>query len=65
MAVKDMLNKGLLLHGIGAGVLKTVTGKIMEMSMSQSMNMNITATTEDVYGGDGLFPLYTYISKKV
>lgn len=34
MAVKDMLNKGLLLHGIGAGVLKTVTGKIMEMSTS-------------------------------
>lgn len=64
MAVKDMLNKGLLLHGIGAGVLKTVTGKIMEMSTSQSMNMNITATTEDVYGGDGPFPLYTYISKK-
>lgn len=64
MAVKDLLNKGLLLHGIGAGVLKSVTGKIAEMTTSQSMNMNITATTEDVYGGDGLFPLYTYISKK-
>ena len=64
MAVKDLLNKGLLLHGIGAGVLKSVTGKIAEMTTSQSMNMNITATTEDVYGGDGLCPLYTYISKK-
>ena len=64
MAVKDLLNKGLLLHGIGAGVLKSVTGEIAEMTTSQSMNMNITATTEDVYGGDGLFPLYTYISKK-
>lgn len=64
MAAKDLLNKGLLLHGIGAGVLKSVTGKIAEMTTSQSMNMNITATTEDVYGGDGLFPLYTYISKK-
>lgn len=64
MAVKDLLNKGLLLHGIGAGVLKSVSGKIAEMTTSQSMNMDITATTEDVYGGDGLFPLYTYISKK-
>ena len=27
MAVKDLLNKGLLLHGIGAGVLKSVTGR--------------------------------------
>lgn len=64
MAVSDMLNKGLLLHGIGAGVFKTVSNKIFETTTSQSMNMNITATTEDVYGGDGLFPLYTYISKK-
>ncbi len=64
MAAKDLLNKGLLLHGIGAGVLKSVTNKIAEMTTSQSMKMDITATTEDVYGGDGLFPLYTYISKK-
>ena len=64
MAAKDLLNKGLLLHGIGAGVLKSVTGKIAEMTTSQSMSMNITATMEDVYGGDGLFPLYTYVSKK-
>lgn len=64
MAAKDLMNKGLLLRGIGAGVLKSVTGKIAEMTTSQSMSMNITASMEDVYGGDGLFPLYTYIAKK-
>lgn len=60
----NILNKGILLHGIGRGVLKTVSNKVLEMATSQTMKMDITATTEDVYGGDGLFPLYTYISKK-
>ena len=60
----NILNKGILLHGIGRGVLKTVSSKVLEMSTAQTMKMDITATTEDVYGGDGLFPLYTYISKK-
>lgn len=64
MALENILNKGILLHGIGSGVFKTVSGKAMECTTSQSMKMNVTATTEDVYGGDGLFPLYTYISKK-
>ena len=60
----NIVNKGLLLHGIGAGVLETVTGKVLEVTTGQSMKMDVQATTEDVYGGDGLFPLYTYISKK-
>ena len=60
----NILNKGILLHGIGRGVLKTVSNKVLEMATSQTMKMDVTATTEDVYGGDGLFPLYTYISKK-
>lgn len=64
MSTDNIVNKGLLLHGIGAGVLETVTGKVLEVTTGQSMKMDITATTEDVYGGDGLFPLYTYISKK-
>lgn len=60
----NIVNKGLLLHGIGKGFLETVTGKVYEMTTAQTMKMDVTATTEDVYGGDGLFPLYTYISKK-
>ena len=65
MATADnIVNKGLLLHGIGRGVLNTVSNKVLEVATAQTMKMDITATTEDVYGGDGLFPLYTYISKK-
>ena len=65
MAIADnIVNKGLLLHGIGKGVLETVSGKILEMETSQSMKMEVNATSEEQYGGDSLFPLYTYISKK-
>lgn len=62
--VNNIVNKGLLLHGIGKGILNTVSGKLLEMETSQSMKMEINATTEDQYGGDSLFPLYTFISKK-
>ena len=64
MATPNIVNKPVLLHGIGSGILKTVTGKVLVFKTSQSMKMNVTASTEDVYGGDGLFPLYTYLSKK-
>lgn len=62
--LNNILNKGLLLHGIGKGVLNTVSGKLLELTTSQSMKLNVNATTEDQYGGDSLFPLYTFISKK-
>lgn len=62
--VKNVLNKGILLKGIGKGVLNTVTNKILECATSQSMKMEVNATSENQYGGDSLFPLYTFISKK-
>lgn len=60
----NIFNKGLLLHGIGKGLLQTVSDKVLEVTSAQSMRMEISATTEDQYGGDSLFPLYTFISKK-
>lgn len=62
--VANILNTPVLLHGIGKGVFKTVSGKVLEVSTAQSMKLNVTTSSEEVYGGDGLFPLYTYISKK-
>lgn len=62
--VANIINTPVLLHGIGKGVFRTVSGKVLEIINGQSMKIDVTATTEDVYGGDGLFPLYTYISKK-
>ena len=49
----NIVNKGLLLHGVGAGVLTTVSNKVLELTTSQSMKMDVSATTEDVFGGDG------------
>ena len=62
--INNILNKGLLLHGIGSGLLETVSGKLLEITTAQTMKMSIDATTEDQFGGDSLFPLYTFISKK-
>jgi hypothetical protein len=64
MPTPNIVNKPVLLHGIGSGILKTVSGKVLEFKTSQSMKLNVTASTEDVYGGDGLFPLYTYLTQK-
>ena len=62
--INNIVNKGLLLHGIGKGVFKTVTDKVLEVTTAQTMKLNVSATSEDQYGGDSLFPLYTFISKK-
>lgn len=60
----DVRNTPLLLHGIGKGVLKTVNGDVLELTTSQSMTVNVTTSTEDVYGGDGLFPIFNYLTQK-
>ena len=62
--MSNFANTPILLHGIGKGVFKTVSGKILECSTAQSMKLNVTTSTEDVYAGDSLFPTYTYISQK-
>lgn len=62
--INNIVNKGLLLHGVGKGILNTVTDKVMEVTTAQSMKLNVAATSEEQYGGDSLFPLYTFISKK-
>lgn len=58
------LDQELLLRGIGKGYLKTVTNKFVEITSGQNLKLDVSATLEDVYGGDGLFPKYTFISKK-
>ena len=63
-SANNLFNKGLLLHGIGSGILNTVSGKLLEITTAQSMKMEVSATSEEQYGGDSLFPLYTFISKK-
>lgn len=62
--IANIANTPILLHGVGKGVLKTVSGKVLSITTAQSMQINVTSSTEDVYGGDGLFPLYTYLTQK-
>ena len=62
--LNNIMNKGILLRGIGKGLLKTVSGKLMEITTAQTMKLDVSATTEDQFGGDSLFPLYTFITKK-
>ena len=62
--VSNIVNTPVLLHGIGSGVFKTVSGKILEVNHAQTMKFDVTSTSEDVFGGDSLFPIYTYLTKK-
>jgi hypothetical protein len=58
------LNKELVLHKIGKGYLKTKSGNFNEVTYGQKMTFDVKATLVDVEGGDSLFPIYTFISKK-
>jgi hypothetical protein len=58
------LDKELVLHKIGKGYLETVTGKFNEIIKGQKFKFDVKATLVDVEGGDSLFPIYTFISKK-
>lgn len=58
------MNKELIFHSVGQGYLETVTGKFVEIIKGQSMKFDVKATLVDVEGGDSLFPIYTFISKK-
>ena len=63
MAGIDM-NKELVFHSIGKGYLETVTGKIVEIIYGQKMKFDVKSTLVDIEGGNSLFPIYTFISKK-
>ena len=58
------MNKELVFHSIGKGYLETVTDKFFEIIYGQKMKFDVKATLVDVEGGDSLFPIYTFISKK-
>lgn len=58
-------SKNLVLHGVGEAFLLSADGKIAgRLSRLQSMTIEVTSETEDVYGGDSLFPFFNYIKSK-
>ena len=58
------LTKELVFHSPGQGYVETVSGKIAEIIYGQDIKFDVKATMTDVDGGNGLFPIYTFISKK-
>lgn len=55
----------LVLHGVGEAVLLDQNGKASATLMKlQNMTIEITSETEDVYGGDSLFPFFNYVTSK-
>lgn len=58
-------SKNLVLHGVGEAFLLSPDGKIAtRLSRMQSLSIEVTSESEDVYGGDSLFPFFNYIKSK-
>lgn len=54
-----------VLAGVGEAFLLDAEGKVTaRLSKLQSMSIEVTSESEDVYGGDSLFPIYTYTKSK-
>lgn len=54
----------LVLHGVGKGLVVYQDGSTIPFTSAQSVSIEITSTDEDVYGGDGLFPIFSFIKEK-
>ena len=61
----NIKSDNLVLHGVGEAFLLSADGKIAgRLSRLQSMSIEVTSESEDVYGGDSLFPFFNYIKSK-
>lgn len=57
--------KNLVLHGIGTAYILSADGTVQsKLGNMQDMSIEITSTTEDVFGGDSLFPIFNFIKEK-
>jgi hypothetical protein len=59
-----MAGEKLVLNGVGKGYLIGVDGTLEPLVELQDMTIEINSTMEKVYGGDNLFPLYTFPKDK-
>lgn len=57
-------NTALVLNGVGTGMLISATGEIFEITKGQNMTLEISVNEEKVYGGDSLFPFFTFVKEK-
>lgn len=58
-------SKSLVLHGIGEAFMLSSDGTVAtRLTKMQSMTIEVSSESEDVYGGDSLFPIFNYIKSK-
>lgn len=54
-------NDNIVLKGVGTSLIKDkTTGKVLIIDKSQKLSVNHQTDKEDVFGGDGLSPIYTF-----
>lgn len=57
-------NKDIILKGIGKGFIRNkITGAVLSWDKGQTLNIELSTSSEDVYGGDSLSPIYTYATQ--
>lgn len=59
-----MAKKNFFVNGVGTGYLIAKDGTLLPLMDMQDMTIEINSTMEQVYGGDALFAIYTYIKEK-
>lgn len=58
-------NTDIVLQGIGSGMLISATDKsIVPIDYGTDLSAEVTVSSEDVFGGDSLFPIFTFIKEK-
>ena len=56
--------ENLVIHGVGSAYLIGTNGSAVKLGTLQDMTIEVSSSTEDVFGGDGLYPIFNYIKEK-
>lgn len=59
-----MSKKSFFLNGVGNGYLLGNDGSLLPLMEMQDMTIEISSTMEQIYGGDGLFALSSFVKEK-
>lgn len=59
-----MAKKSFFVQGVGSGVMAGADGTAMPLFEMQDMGIEISTSMENVFGGDGMFPLYNFVKEK-
>jgi len=59
-----MAKKTYFINGVGSGYLLGSDGSLLPLMEMQDMTIDISSTMEQIYGGDGLFALSTFVKEK-